>query len=627
MKRLLVLLLLSSNLLSAQSAPKVSVMVYFEDKELLLPIFEKELKMLTNKRDQKIISEVKILNNISTNKNYESQLREAMSFYPYKNYDSSESIKDFNAKVIALLENYDYLIIVKASLISTLAEYQLYVYKPLKTDFPQTDILSTYYSSSFILDLSKENAAETIRNELQKVFPETNYAPVAKYKISGRTFSTDAEVFVALGDTLEIDATYSEDFDTPRESLSCQWKQLGASNTVNVDADSIISLNRNGFVQRLSLTETGTYVVAFKVSDRISESVERKITIQCRARPKIQINHKSERFFRIYSVVNLIQGKPFVGTSSHLLASTTPPARSRLFLEKVVEVTDSTIQGKMEQLEKEVFGNFKDTSSTLPSIAAEPYPSGYRLHVSSNFRLRQEKRNWKVYTMSDNLKSNELLITHRYNAIGPFFNCANYNLKDELIITSQSSEDSILFNPMFNSDYTASFDLNVYKRFGFGFGFSPSENKTYVSYDPYLITVYKGKMFYNVSYMIPIIPMRISSFETRQTPKIFLILAAQAQRYVVEERNKLTYLSYANKYWFCSVFSTLSLKPFKSLPIMLDLKTRLFTLNQYSKDYLSVSKSQRAFAGETSIGIRIDWFHLDRKLNPKPVVVYSPIVY
>ncbi|MDX2278084.1 MAG: hypothetical protein NW218_00790 [Saprospiraceae bacterium] len=509
-----------------------------------------------------------------------------MGFYTNKTYSPNDSIKKFEEQVSDLLRSYTYLIIIDVNKLNDIIEYQIKAYSPYSiektknSNFPNTDIFSPLYSSSFIINLSKDDYRQLIKSEIQKIFPETNLSPIAQYRINNQVYSSDNTFYVGLGDTLNIDASYSEDVDSDRRLLMCFWSQSPPMISLNISPDSILPLSTGSFEQRLRINYIGNYQIKFYVSDGVSISKELKITIICKPKPLLLLNQNHDNFFYFKSIYRELKGQK-KSISVNLLASTIPPVNSRLYAEVFQDEKDSTVYGKMDLLKAEIWpGEFSNQSILNPvAISATPYSNGYLINVITSYS-GLSKTKIKIYTMSDQIRSNDVVMTHNYYFRGFAHWVSHINTSNHYFLSTHQSGDSIPFYIKQRPFVSHYIELTLINRFSIGIGGDMSSEierkyleRTYIM---------KNNLDLNISYVFPLTFPKRSNIEPNKIPHLFIVLTLKSKKFEIEEKYNApvftnnTIKKYPTLYTF---HLGLNYKPFMKYPIYLDVDIGTPSLN------------------------------------------------
>ena len=178
-------------------------------------------------------------------------------------------------------------------------EYQFHLYEKNG----RSDSLIKF--SSFFIDPDNQEYSNIISTEVQKLFVDhggTNKSPIAKIRIDRNLVSGKDTIYRSNQDTIFLDATSSEDEETPKKYLGYRWRaeRKGDDNAFLSD------FNFENSQQKLVINEQGAYTFYLSVSDGVSTSAEDSVIVFIIKKPFLDL-HQS--FYIRISQRNLFSKK------------------------------------------------------------------------------------------------------------------------------------------------------------------------------------------------------------------------------------------------------------------------------------------------------------------------------
>jgi hypothetical protein len=211
------------------------------------------------------------------------------------------------------------LIIIAINKFDALLEFQFYLF-----EF-KDEVRTQVGESSFFIDPKNDNYQNKIKVEVQKLFKDhysTNKPPVARIRLGSSLIENGSQIYYrTTSDTIVLDGTSSEDDNTPKKNFQYSW-EVSKSGKKNA---FISNFNFEKGIQRLVISDTGTYIISLKVSDGIEFSNDNssRVKIKIIPQPILEINKNStyiiqSSFFTKQSIKRLmkdIEAIPFYITN------------------------------------------------------------------------------------------------------------------------------------------------------------------------------------------------------------------------------------------------------------------------------------------------------------------------
>jgi hypothetical protein len=281
--------------------PKLTLLYYFDDSKnapFLLPFIDTYLKEMaySNQKMDKVYSQVISLNGLNENRNIEGKIIDAFIYNDRNNtnLENSKPRDESSAAIAKSLLNYDKFLIIKSHPFNSLLEYQFLMYEVIK---PSTElqkdipILKNHRSSSVFIDPKSNNYKDELSFALKQVCSEVNESPKAEIKVNGERRKVNDTLFVAIDDTLKMEAL-TIDPDSPPERLSFTW-QLNRE-------ELYPQLKFGKQVQKITTHEPLVVNVSLSVSDGISISDKKETVVSFIKRPLIELLNSGNAVFWDY---------------------------------------------------------------------------------------------------------------------------------------------------------------------------------------------------------------------------------------------------------------------------------------------------------------------------------------
>ncbi len=145
-------------------------------------------------------------------------------------------------------------------------------------------------------DFKKEKISEKkLSNATKSLFNElTNLAPEVVVRINGEIYDpTDTFIVRLVKDKIEIDLSYSKDFDTEIKYLKYFWKQKNENGGLNPERTKDLELDDSGIIQRIFPKVSGIHLIEVVAYDGIEYSAPVLITLDILKPPKLLLNKQS----------------------------------------------------------------------------------------------------------------------------------------------------------------------------------------------------------------------------------------------------------------------------------------------------------------------------------------------
>lgn len=428
--------------LLASAQRKSSILIYSENSEYLVPYMEQTIENLSDTSGNLLFKEVKSLNRLFANMNYELYLRDVMKFYSSNNFSLSNEAKLAQEDVSITLSSYDFLLKIKTFTFGEFVEYQIDLFQSIlskenqpggKDYFPSLKVDDPINTINFLIDLKDNDYKEIIYNNLKKLFPETNYPPVAI--ISHNMKEQFGKVFVGLGDTLKLEASNSFDVDSQISELSYEWAQLGIDGNFNISAEERLRILKNEDNQALTFSKTGGYVISLQLFDGIEYSIVDTISIEVIKKPIILLHNKELTYNWATSIaeqsnflrkaiiseqlsIGLLFEKESLDSNNLKIEGVTPSIDSLNLITLYLSYKDCGCS--YEEL-------LKDFSKTPYSITRKQVDDlGFIVDFSTDVGLAEGKKEFQIYYEHNGVKSNVESLILKINRHSPFRYKLNY---------------------------------------------------------------------------------------------------------------------------------------------------------------------------------------------------------
>ncbi|MBI5215741.1 MAG: hypothetical protein HY960_08305 [Ignavibacteriae bacterium] len=303
---------------------------YMEKNVFLLPYIESQLQSLRLANDTtKLFKKIINLNRYQDEISDQVTMRSVIDFYAGKTQylDLSEKAKKEHENINKELKSYNSFLNIKVNQLNDLLEYQFFLYEVLPTDNKSElrvkSIRQPLQSKSIFINPSSPKYLSDIQNALKQLFPESDSRPIAVISLKGLPTVSNNVYFFGVGDTVNIEASNSIDFDTPRENLQFFWRQINDSGGVNVPLDVLVPIDPHSIEQHFVVHKKVKYKLGLKIFDGVNESDEETIYIQSIDKPLIYIYPQDYNFFKRNSIIQLFENDSTISSfSEELLFST-----------------------------------------------------------------------------------------------------------------------------------------------------------------------------------------------------------------------------------------------------------------------------------------------------------------
>jgi hypothetical protein len=264
--------------------------MYCSGDKYLLPLIESSLADLKELKIP-VFESVTNLNQITSNITSEKNLREVVNFFSDKISVVSDSVKKFQQQISRILVDNDYFLSININKLESILEYQFYLYNVKNLFTEQYDTLISLsnkniakpdYSTSFFINIAKNDYKDILRFQVAKMFPFTNEIPKA---IIAAGTEAKKEIFLDITDSVTLNGNYSNDFETPFDNLTFKWAVLDKENKQVED----ILIQKNGSLLKFFGSKIGEYFVTLAVNDGIADSKEDIVKLVIANRPRIRM--------------------------------------------------------------------------------------------------------------------------------------------------------------------------------------------------------------------------------------------------------------------------------------------------------------------------------------------------
>ncbi|MFK7950823.1 MAG: hypothetical protein AB8G11_24800 [Saprospiraceae bacterium] len=302
-KSILILFLLFSNIVFGQKT-NPTVLIYFDsEKEDIFYEF-KMIDIINDLTDvnknELIFSQVGVLNEITQNTIDRKELRQIVNNIEEKKVEKNKRWEREKKDVIKFLLNHDFFLKIEVVQNEKAIEYKFRLYETLDDNndnsLPQINVLSKKIKRTATIietDRLTDESYMTLKltHQIKQLFPNCNFPPFAVISINDTICNHQDTFQLGLGDSLVFSAKNSLDKDAHYEEFSYEWQEVLESTamipTLNVDKKSLeksIQFNKKGY-----------YKIGLILSDGITSSTEKTVTIQVVNKPTINIDNKNFR--------------------------------------------------------------------------------------------------------------------------------------------------------------------------------------------------------------------------------------------------------------------------------------------------------------------------------------------
>ena len=267
--------------LDAQYIGKNKIALYAPENTFSLSLIEKKLYSLTDEEGNALLKTRGILNindmlAAEQNQIAASQAKERIIFIrPSKNDTEVERVIQ---ELRDSISQYELFLQINTNSFQGLIEYQFILYPVRHGKTNKDSQVLDFYNKRFATRLfSKDedilSIERGISNALKELFEKSHSPPKAKISVvQGRAKNIVDTIAIIVKDTLQLDAFYTIDKDTPTEFLKHKWSRIQEENRL---PDEKLKVMGNGISCQVIPNETGTFFVELRVLDGVEISKSR----------------------------------------------------------------------------------------------------------------------------------------------------------------------------------------------------------------------------------------------------------------------------------------------------------------------------------------------------------------
>lgn len=294
------------------------IVLYADQEEYSLPIIEHTLENLTLSDGSRRFGKVINLNRMVADTVYRANLRSLVDYYMSSRYLSEgESSLEIAEETAKSLTSNDVVMRVRVTTLGSLLEFQFSLYEVSadhldSNTLPVQDSQHPKYYGSSIIDPGTAGYVASLTNAVRRVFPECNIPPKVVLDINGKPVLSGVKHYVSRGDTVTIDASYTDDQDSPRSSLTYTWRQLDPNGGVNPPISELVRLTENAAIQHLVFAKPVLYFIGVQVGDGIGVSPIDTIAIQVIDKPILVLDKRDFTVYHQRSVFDIFKNTELV---------------------------------------------------------------------------------------------------------------------------------------------------------------------------------------------------------------------------------------------------------------------------------------------------------------------------
>lgn len=582
-----------------------SLLIYCEGDPFLMPFIENTVSSLAAvENDQLLFLEVNNLNRIYDAFNSDLIVMEAVGNHTNKEHIITPEAREIRDQISVLLTQHDNFLLVKVNTLESVLEYQFLLYSTLKGEIGENkrtlammNPIDLIYSSSFFVDPSKIEYKQTIKEEIQKIFPETNQPPVSRIGLSGQTLSKNFTLIWPRNKPLTLTGDYSFDQDSPKEQLRYTWSQVGTPIASNpVKPEERVAFSKDSSTNTFNFINTGKYHFVFSVFDGISRSVP--INIDIEVIDPIEIKPRNRLFYTYYaqSIFGLITG-------SDKKKNTCPSLFDLAVLngEKIESKHFVLSNSKNNKTLDKYLYNLKYNIDTLPndikslvSFIAYKKKFGHRMYIESKYTGKRSN-DFKLRINYYGVTSNEVTLKHKFSTRSVFDLKQQRDINDPytfLYVAPNTNVDPIITGSQIKT--IATLRLLSFLEVGYALSIRPYSTTIDFENEDFSIDLPFGSFEVNLLY---------GGRAPSDNSVFFPILYAKLGRTFAKQGTVDKYFSgnIVDTYNFnmSSYNLSLEMQPLPSIPLMVEIGARIFDGNRAEEldDILLLRKKTAFFIG------------------------------